>query len=76
MHSVKSTLQGAVACLSPIANNSMNNGMLISYTHVNATSFFARKKKVKFCCLKIRDTNPVAHDNVNEACEKRCCYCL
>ena len=37
--------------------------------------FFCQGKKVKFCCLKIRDTNPVAHDNVNEACEKRC-YCL
>ena len=37
--------------------------------------FFCQGKKVKFCCLKIRDTNPVADDNVNEACEKRC-YCL
>ena len=46
MHGVKSTLQGAaVACLSPIANNSMNNGMLISYKHVNATSLFLPRKK-------------------------------
>ena len=46
MHGVKSTLQGAaVACLSPIANNSMNNGMLISYKHVSATSLFLPGKK-------------------------------